>query len=145
MTQNDGPKFIEWGVWETQNDNLLKFRKGYYFAKRNWICIYFSSFRSTILGQAIGKLLENKSKSNISVQKMEKSKKSSPNKSEQDLGNNKNKKLVKSKSSNFDSDVDADVEDELSESDLAVISKPKLVRKSASLSLTSPEKGTNFP
>ena len=76
---------------------------------------------------------------------MEKSKKSSPNKSEQDLGNNKNKKLVKSKSSNFDSDVDADVEDELSESDLAVISKPKLVRKSASLSLTSPEKGTNFP
>ena len=105
----------------------------------------FSSFRSTILGQAIGKLLENKSKSNISVQKMEKSKKSSPNKSEQDLGNNKNKKLVKSKSSNFDSDVDADVEDELSESDLAVISKPKLVRKSASLSLTSPEKGTNFP
>ena len=105
----------------------------------------FYSFRSTILGQAIGKLLENKSKSNISVQKMEKSKKSSPNKSEQDLGNNKNKKLVKSKSSNFDSDVDADVEDELSESDLAVISKPKLVRKSASLSLTSPEKGTNFP
>ena len=97
------------------------------------------------MGQAIGKLLENKSKSNISVQKMEKSKKSSPNKSEQDLGNNKNKKLVKSKSSNFDSDVDADVEDELSESDLAVISKPKLVRKSASLSLTSPEKGTNFP
>merc|ERR1712083_840455 len=59
----------------------------------------------------------------------------------QDLGNNKNKKLVKSKSSNFDSDVDADVEDELSESDLAVISKPKLVRKSATLSLTSPEKG----
>jgi hypothetical protein len=99
------------------------------------------TYRSTILGQAIGKLLENKSKSNISVQKMEKSKKSSPNKSEQDLGNNKNKKLVKSKSSNFDSDVDADVEDELSESDLAVISKPKLVRKSASLSLTSPEKG----
>ena len=32
----------------------------------------------------------------------------------------------------------------LVESDLAVISKPKLVRKSASLSLTSPEKGTNF-
>merc|ERR1711971_377873 len=93
------------------------------------------TYRSNILGQAIGKLLENKSKSNISVQKM------SPNKSEQDLGNNKNKKLVKSKSSNFDSDVDADVEDELSESDLAVISKPKLVRKSTSLPLTSPEKG----
>merc|ERR1712051_1002770 len=38
------------------------------------------TYRSTILGQAIGKLLENKSKSNISVQKMEKSKKSSLNK-----------------------------------------------------------------
>ena len=102
------------------------------------------------MGQAIGKLLDNKSKTAIvksasppAHQQLQK--KSSPNKSEQDLGNNKNKKLVKSKSSNFDSDVDADVEDELSESDLAVISKPKLVRKSATLSLTSPEKGTNFP
>ena len=96
-------------------------------------------FRSTILGQAIGKLLDNKSKTaivkSVSPPALQQ-KKSSPNKSEQV----KKQKLVKSSQ---DSDIDADVEDELSESDMTVISKPKLVqhRKSASSFNTSPEKG----
>ena len=55
-----------------------------------------NTYRSTILGQAIGKLLDKK-------------------------------KFVTEGSH---SDADADVEDELSESDLTVISKPKVVRKS---------------
>merc|ERR1711899_216019 len=97
------------------------------------------TFRSTILGQAIGKLLDNKSKTaivkSVSPPALQQ-KKSSPNKSEQV----KKQKLVKSSQ---DSDIDADVEDELSESDMTVISKPKLVqhRKSASSFNTSPEKG----
>ena len=94
------------------------------------------------MGQAIGKLLDNKSKTAIvksasppAHQQLQK--KSSPNKSEQV---SKKQKLVKSSQ---DSDIDADVEDELSESDLTVISKPKLVqhRKTASSFNTSPEKG----
>merc|ERR1712223_50808 len=100
------------------------------------------TYRSTILGQAIGKLLDNKSKitnNSSSGSKFGNIVKSKSLETVEVIKTSTKNSLKRSESN--DSDVDADVEDELSESDLTVISKPKLVQHRKSTSISSPEKG----
>ena len=103
------------------------------------------TYRSTILGQAIGKLLDNKSKitnNGSSGSKFGNIVKSKSRETVEVIKTSTKNSLKRSESN--DSDVDADVEDELSESDLTVISKPKLVQHRKSTSISSPEKGINL-